>query len=397
MNLRSAIYWKLAYLIGASTALIVSHSPIVFAIFAVTQTALFAAYPVPAKKLRKTLGRLAILVTTVFVSNLFGQSDGPYWTLPLPWSDAGTDISKAGLQLSLELSLRVILVVLASVWVQQSSRKRDFVAALAAFRLPESVALTIDATLELATVGGGGGGGGGKGKHRRRKNSDTNLAESTLTWANVKNRKLNVLTDILTQTREKTAAYLHATYPHLDDERLRQIVLIAGGSVAIMSLRLLQVLPGLPIAPGHKNLVIVPVMLVVSKRYGRFGGGTALGVSVGLCSFMLGFGKFGLFEALHFIAPGVLADVLTPLLRDRAGWLQTTQLAFFGALMGAARFAANAVLIVLAGTPIAALVVYAPMLASQIAFGAAGSVVGAVLLAADRPKAESEKNGSAHD
>lgn len=404
---RYVIYLKFTYLLVASTLLVLAHRWPAFAAVAAVQAVLFALRPIPLRRLKKAATRLTLLVATVFVSQLWfsgggngagGGASAATWTVPgLGWSLPG---AAAQWNEAAMLSARVLLIVWISVWVQLSSAPQAFVAALRGLRLPETAAMTIDATLALVTGGdsrsrhpggngGGGHGSGGGGSHGggggghgggggRGRDAAADHAARTLTWRDLRARKAGVVVDLLDGALHRTAAYLHRTYPHLDEASIARVTLIAGGCVSIMSLRLLQILPGLPMAPGHKNLVVVPVMLFVAKRHGGLGG-TMLGLSLGLVSFMLGYGKFGIFESLHFIVPGILADLLAPWLSSHRGPWQFAQLVVFGGILGAGRFAANAALIVLAGTPVAALVAYSPMLASQIGFGAAGALVGALL------------------
>ena len=167
-----------------------------------------------------------------------------------------------------------------------------------------------------------------------------------------------------------------------------------------MGLKALQVLPGLPVAPGHKNLLIVPFFLLASAlTHGRFGG-LWTGLTTGLVSVMLGYGKYGILEVAHFAVPGLMADLLLPLTHRRGPrWLRLGEFAVVGALMGAGRFAANFLVIVLAGAPWTAFVIYLPMLGSQVAFGAISALVAVVVLDIADRRAERDrlKGGGAVD
>jgi hypothetical protein len=96
---------------------------------------------------------------------------------------------------------------------------------------------------------------------------------------------------------------------------------------------------------------------------------------------MMGYGKFGVLGIAHFAAPGLLADLLLPLVRlDTSRWLRLLQLAVIGSLLGLGRFAANFLVIILAGAPGVAFMLYFPMLVSQMVFGALSAFVSLVIL-----------------
>jgi len=71
-----------------------------------------------------------------------------------------------------------------------------------------------------------------------------------------------------------------------------------------------------------------------------------------------------------------MADVLLPLVRPHSQrWWHLTQFALIGAAMGAGRFAANFLMILIAGAPEMAFVLYLPMFVSQVSFGAISAFV----------------------
>jgi hypothetical protein len=138
---------------------------------------------------------------------------------------------------------------------------------------------------------------------------------------------------------------------------------------------LLQILPGLPFAPGHKNIVVIPLLLMASLATRSRFGGLSAGAAVGIVSFLLGYGKFGAFEILQFALPGLLADLLAPVLVGGSGLGLLVRLAILGALLGLARFAANFMVLMLAGSPELAWLAFTPMLISQVMFGGLSGLV----------------------
>ena len=82
-----------------------------------------------------------------------------------------------------------------------------------------------------------------------------------------------------------------------------------------------------------------------------------------------------------------MADLLLPVVRpSHPKWLRFIEFGLIGGLLGIGRFAANVLVILLAGAPGMAFVLYLPMLASQVFFGAVSAFVSmAVLDLASRP------------
>ena len=320
---------------------------------------------------------LLIFVAYAFVST--GQDDdrwlqGPY----------GLAVNLSGLSLALIMCLRVLTLVLASAWVQRTSEPGALVEALARLRVPRSVALTVDATLAL--IGGAGKRGDGKGGGARRKRDEQkdgprgDADAPQLTFAQIRHGDLSYFTALIDRQLKRARGFLGERHPDLGERPLHDLTVVLTVSVAIMSLKLLQVMPGLPIAPGHKNILVVPLFLFASRMtHMRWGGSTA-GLAVGIVSFMLGYGKYGILEIAHFVVPGVLADILMPLAHARSRGMQIVQYAAIGAVLGFGRFAANLLVIVLAGAPQLAFVLFLPMLISQVSFGTLSCFVSLVIV-----------------
>ena len=76
-----------------------------------------------------------------------------------------------------------------------------------------------------------------------------------------------------------------------------------------------------------------------------------------------------------------MADLLIPLIRpSHPRWLKFIEFGLIGGLLGIGRFTANVLVILLAGAPAAAFVLYLPMLASQVFFGAISAFVSMAVL-----------------
>ena len=275
--------------------------------------------------------------------------------------------------------LRVLALVLASTWVQRSGSPGDFASALIRVRVPRALAWSVDATLTMLTsdgvgmrgAGGGGGRGGGRGKGKR-----------PLTFAQIRKGDFGFLRDLLLRSIERAQAMIAHEHPKISPARARDLAVVTGISLAAMGLKMMQVMPGLPVAPGQKNVLLLPFFLLAAKMTKSRFGGLWAGTTVGLISFLLGFGRWGVLELAHFVVPALLADLALPLVRGRA-LFRLVQLVAIGAVMGVARFTANLLILVLVGNDWKIFVVMSPALATQILFGAFSGPVSLFLLRFD--------------
>jgi len=370
---------KLIYLLLLSLVLFMFEQPWLIAGLFLLQSLLWLSSRLSVRLMIPVAQRLGVFFFFIMIAYVFfpmpadANTEQIVWPVG-PWA---LEISLTGFKIALLMSVRVWVLVMASLWVQRSSQQGDLVQAMVYLKTPRFLAVSLEATLELLTGGQekgahgkAAGKGAGKGRHKKTKLS--------IRFQQLRRGDLSFFFELIERSLRRTEKHLEKT-AGLTAEQRRDVAIIAGISVAMMGLKLFQLMPGLPIAPGHKNLLMIPLFLLASSMtHSRFGG-LWTGLTVGVVNFMLGFGKFGILEILQFIAPALLADMLVPLLRGSHGW-RWFQLVFFGALLGLTRFIANFLVIVLAGAPLAAFMLYLPMLLSQIIFGMLSVVVASPLL-----------------
>lgn len=378
---------SLAWLLALSVALFAVAHPAVLAGLLAAQVALWFGSGLPSKGLWAPLRRLFLFSLLIVLSFAFVPTgDGDRWVaLPGPeWFRLNlTGLALAGLML-----LRVLTLVLASAWVQRTCPPGALVRGLRALRIPETVAISVDATLAMLAGGSGSGSGGGHGMGRGTGGGrHPPSGNAGLRWADIRAGRVQAFTEIFERGLDRARRWLAERYPELAPERIRDLSLVLALCLTVMGLKVLQVLPGIPIASGHKNILILPLMLYVAQGTGMRFGAFAAGTAVGIVSFLLGYGKFGVLEIAHFAVPGLLADLLTPFLRATAPVARLAQYALAGAVLGLGRFAANFLAILLAGAPETAYLLFAPLLISQVAFGALSGFV-SVLLIKPRPAGE---------
>lgn len=383
-------FGRLLYVLLLAVALFFIHRPEWLLGLLALQLILWIGSGLSARALWSSTFRLRLLFFFIVVSYaLISTGDNEldrWWEVPLGY--LAFDINLAGLTIAAFMCLRVLILVMASAWMQRTAAPGALVDALRKLHLPETLAMTVDATLLLlgsaAEKGdkqrnGGGqgtGDGGGRSKHQK--------PGKRLSWQELKAGNLGGVGKLIDDSLLKARDFLAARYPGLGDKALHDMTIVLAVCLALMGLKLFQILPGIPIASGHKNLIVVPLLLYAAYgTHARFGGLLA-GTTVGIVSFLLGYGKYGVLEISHFALPGLLADLLMPWLNARSRIGRLAQFAFAGLVLGAGRFVANLLVIMLAGAPLPAFVLFAPMLISQLVFGAISCVASVLIVNSSR-------------
>lgn len=373
---------KLGYLVAVVLALLVAPSPLTTLILLTVQAALWSLFPVGWRPLARILKRLGVFFLVIGISYTFfssGDVQVDRWMdLRLgPWTIA---INLAGISAAFTMCLRVLVLVMASVWVQASGSPGDLVRAIERFGVPRFIAASIDGTIQLASGGGGGGMGGGGGRGQGRGGMEKR-DKISLGFKQLRHGNLGFITEMVERGLDRAERFVLRANPDMDREQAQDIAIIVGMATAIMGTKLLQILPGIPIAPGHKNVVIIPFLLLASRLTHRRFGGLWTGLTAGVVSVLSGYGQYGVLEIAQFAMPGLMADLLLPLVRpSHPKWLRFIGFGLVGGLLGIGRFTANVLVILLAGAPGVAFVLYLPMLASQVFFGTISAFVSMAVL-----------------
>ncbi len=156
---------------------------------------------------------------------------------------------------------------------------------------------------------------------------------------------------------------------------MRDVGIIAGVSLTMLGIKALKILPGIPFAPGYKIVVLTPLYIVASLLTRSRVGGTITGLVMGSVAFLMGDGKYGVFEIAKHVTPGIVCDLMVPLLvRDGRmpggiGW------SLFGGFIGAARFATIFLIVLLVQAPKVAWALLLPGLTVHVIFGVASGWV----------------------
>lgn len=388
---------KVVYLLLSAVLLFAIDNPWFILAMLLLHLALWVFSSVPMQRLAKLSRRLGLFFLLITLSYAFFPIvPGHDQWLELPLGLFTVSINLDGILLALLMCLRVLALILISSWIQASGKPEEFVQALVSLKFPHFAALALDASLALLSgqQGKGQDGGKGDGSGRGRRRHKERAESGGMNFRQIFKGDFGFVPAMVERGLGRAEHFLQERYPGMDARQLRDLTIVVGTAVTVMGLKVIQIMPGLPIAPGHKNILIIPFFLLASQlTHSRFGGFWA-GLTTGIVSFLLGYGKFGILEILPFLVPGLLADLLLPLVRGEKRWLRLLQFVMIGALLGFGRFAANILVIVLAGSPELAFVLILPLFFSQVGFGALSGFVAVVLLAAIKDIGSLRKHGA---
>lgn len=284
-------------------------------------------------------------------------------------------LNAGGVLVGAVMLLRVISVALASQ-IARAGDPRAIATGLRRLRVPTVVADPLDAVLALLEgdaapgeagrrpgSGRGDGTGGGRGGGRRGREGD---AREGL-WASLKRMArgdIGPLAERLDRQIGRAETQLGGRH---------DAAVIAGIALTMLGVRALKILPSIPFAPGHKLVLLTPLYIVAALATRSRFGATLTGLVMGLVAFLLGDGKYGIFEILKHLAPGILCDLFVPLLhRQRIGGLGWS---LFGGFVALGRFATILSVVALVQAPKVAYAMLAPGLLVHSLFGVASGYV----------------------
>ena len=101
----------------------------------------------------------------------------------------------------------------------------------------------------------------------------------------------------------------------LDDRLIHDASVISGIALAMMSLKMIKVLPGIQFFSGWKTMFFYPLYILAAQLTHTRWGGTTAGTIMGVLGYMQGDGRYGFLEIFKHIVPGLVVDLLWPLVR----------------------------------------------------------------------------------
>jgi len=318
-----------------------------------------------ARALARQLFKLSAFAGFIVLSYALTKDDPATdrWT-----TIAGIRVNAGGAIVGARMVLRVVTVVLASR-IARSGDPRAIAEGLRRIGVPEIVAMPMDAVLSLMGGrghGGGGGGGRGRGRHHEGEPKEG-------FWASLKKLAKGDVGMIV----ERIERQIDRVQAHLGDKGSADIAIIAGLSLTMLGIKALKVLPSIPFAPGHKLVLLTPLYIIAALRTKTRAGATLTGLVMGSVAFLLGDGRYGIFEILKHVAPGILCDLFVPLFRRRSGTLAWSVL---GGLMGVGRFATIFTITLIVQPPAIAWAILVPGIIVHTTFGVLSGLVSTPLV-----------------
>jgi hypothetical protein len=261
-------------------------------------------------------------------------------------------VNLAGVAVAGLMCLQIITVLLASAVVRLTGPGADLVIGLRALRLPNLFVYALD--LVLARLGGmsrQGGGGDGRGRRRGQQETPGSSPGFFAVLRQLVRGDVGVFTSAirtaLTEAQVQVERDAEDAGEAVDPRLAHDVAVIAGVGLVMVTLKMLKFLPGIPIASGHKTILLFPLYLLASRLTHTRWGGTTAGAVMGVVGFLQGDGRFGVLEIFKHVAAGLVIDLLMPLVRrlpDRA-WVYCG----VGLLAGAARCATEFAVVLLLG------------------------------------------------
>jgi hypothetical protein len=347
------------------------------------QLVLWLAVGLPLRQLVRQITKLWLFAAFVlFTFAFFAAEDGANQWIELPI--LGVPFNLAGMKEGAFMLARVITVILAS-HVVRAGDPRAIVSGLQKLRAPRIVSLSLDTLLALMSLEEGGGGGRGRGRGggsgggrgmgggrgRRRRADDDPSEPPPGFWQALKKLARGDIEPLLAPVERHIARAEDHLQTHEGSSSLRRdVAVIAGVSAAMMGFKVLKILPAIPFAPGYKLVVFTPLYVVAALMTRTRAGATLAGLCMGVIAFLMGDGRYGIFEILKHIAPGVICDlgVLVLVRTGRSpGPLSWTVLC---GLMGVGRVATIFAVTLALKPPAMAYALLLPNLVVQVTFSA---------------------------
>jgi hypothetical protein len=307
------------------------------------------------------------------------------------------------------MSAQIALVVLTTYVVRTIGDEKSFINGLRSLRVAPLLAYSLDTTLALlaGSLGEGHGGGGmGNGAHRNRGGwsrwsrgghghgsgrgdgsgggrggmldapgdhaaaaGDANRTVATggvlALFRALRSRDLTPLVERINQGLNDGAK--HAQRLGLSESRARDVGVIGGIAALMMAFKLVKILPGLPVMQGAKTIFFIPMYILAADRTQTRWGGTIAGGIMGFIAFLNGDSRYGIFEILKHLVPGLVIDLIWPVVRrlwslldrlPKSAFFQLLLLVVVGWIAAAARTSTQFVMILALGSDNATLLVF---------------------------------------
>lgn len=298
------------------------------------------------------------------------------------------------------MSLQIVSLVVASYVVRTIAGAENFIKGLRQLKMPELLSFSIDGTLAIIEgeesfekKGGGDGSGSGSGKGRssgkgRNKNNKKVNYKEILT--HIKNLDIEPLRKKIKKTLNESEQ--RASSLGLEPKMAKDVGIIAGIGAVMMSFKLVKVLPGVAIFSGAKAIFFFPLYFYAAANTHSRWGATIAGSVMGIIAFLNGDGRYGIFEIFKHIAPGLVIDILWPVLLKlpKKAWVYCIA----GIVAAVARTSTELIIVALLGSSAELYLFPAMKLVPNITAGFLSGFVILLILNSSKEKKENNSKGN---
>lgn len=341
---------KIIYIfLGGIGVFFLSH-PILISIFFVFNLLIYLFISSKKKSFKFLFKVKWFLILVIFTSSLVGNNDLILFKIK-SWAFG---INYDGLLLGLMRATKVVIMLLITQIVRLTTTEKEFSAALGKIGFGESISTSVNEIFTIVL---------NEKKNKKvgnKKNGQVKKLEDTSAISTLMGKVGNI--------PQKIIAKIDSSKEYIGSKNDS----IAESALSITLIRMIKIAPGLPLAPGHKNVLIFPTFIYgITKSKSKFSG-LKIGFVSGIIHFLMGFGKYGPLGVFQFALLGSFFDLCTNLLPKKNRLLY---LLVFGALGGGVRFFSEFCLAWLLGLPKEFYFIYLPYVMSQIGFGLGSGLV----------------------
>lgn len=318
---------------------------------------LWGVTQIPLKKLKPLRKIMWFALMLIFFHTFFTRA------IDIEIFQIGTwkfGLSKTGAFVGLLMVAKLLTMLLATFVVRNNTKPKDFMRGLQTLGLSQSSAEILDAMFSME-------GEARKSKKQKKKKGDAK-AKSEEQQAPSPTTK-QILRGNFTSITDFISDKLNTNRDKYSDA---DTGIIASFSIMVMLVRFLKIAPGFPIAPGHKNVLIVPLFILASRLTKTKTAATKIGFLTGTVHFAFGFGKYGPLGILQFAVMGIVVDGMMLLIGKSES---TAVFALIGLIAGLTRVTAEIALMLLLEMPLEYYLLYSPYILSQCIFGASSAIV----------------------
>ncbi len=338
---------RIVYILVISVCIFVFNNIYVALSLLLLQVVLWFSLQIPLKKL-KPLKRIRtfLLVLIFFYTFFHGENDFILFSIK-KWSFG---INYNGFYSGLFMASKLLTMLLATFIVRFTTSSQQFMLGLKSLGMPNDFTLIIDGI--LATIESQP-----KKKNKSEKNKGNGISIKSVLKGN-----FSEITDLInTKLTEARSNFAN-----------NDVAIISAFSLIVTLIRFMKITPGFPIAPGHKNALIIPFFILASRLTDKKFAGTSIGFLSGVIHFMSGFGKYGPLGIVQFALLGLVVDLFMLLFKKSNSIFV---FCLIGLVAGFTRVSAEIGLAWLLRMPVEYYLFYIPYVTSQCLFGVASGIV----------------------